>query len=193
MISSRKGLQRKPIVPLGRRLGSTSRGEVAAEGSAPTSLATPGVDVQTTPRSITAPYVTSIGDCRLIDLPKIHDPRGNLTFIEAARHVPFEIERAYWIYDVPGGSVRGGHAYRTVHEFILALSGSFELMLDDGTHQVRYTLNRSYQGLLVPNLIWRKMINFSTNSVALVLASGPFEPTDYVHEYGDFLRLRSTQ
>jgi WxcM-like, C-terminal len=137
--------------------------------------------------------MSSTDDCRLIDLPKVHDPRGNLTFIEAGRHVPFEIRRAYWIYDVPGGSVRGAHAYRAVHEFIVALSGSFEVMLDDGASQVRHTLNRSYYGLLVPNLIWREMTNFSTNSVALVLASGPFAADDYVRDYGDFLRLRGTQ
>jgi len=137
--------------------------------------------------------VISTHDCRLIDLPKVHDPRGNLTFIESGRHVPFEVARAFWIYDVPGGSVRGGHAYRTGQELILALSGSFEVMLDDGSHQVRYTLNRSYHALLVPNLIWREMINFSTNSVALVLASDEYTPDDYVHDYLDFLRLRNTQ
>jgi hypothetical protein len=147
-------------------------------------------DTQARPHPISPPCVSSTHDCRVIDLPKVHDPRGNLTFIEAGRHVPFEIRRAFWIYDVPGGSVRGGHAYRTVHEFIVALSGSFEVMLDDGVNQVRHTLNRSYHGLLVPNLIWREMINFSTNSVALVVASGPFEPGDYVRDYVDFLRLR---
>lgn len=132
----------------------------------------------------------SIQDCRLIDLPKIHDPRGNLTFIESGEHVPFEIERAFWIYDVPGGTARGGHAYRTGQEFIVALSGSFDVMLDDGSHRVRYTLNRSYHALLVPNLIWREMINFSTNAVALVLASCPYMADDYVRDYRDFLRLR---
>ncbi|SPM37087.1 Mannose-6-phosphate isomerase, cupin superfamily, partial [Mycobacterium rhizamassiliense] len=135
--------------------------------------------------------VISINDCRLIDLPKIHDPRGNLTFIESGKHVPFDIARAFWIYDVPGGSVRGGHAYRTGQELILALSGSFEVMLDDGSHHVHYTLNRSYHALLVPNFIWREMINFSTNSVALVLASNPFERDDYIRDYADFIRLRS--
>jgi hypothetical protein len=139
------------------------------------------------------PPLTSTHEFGLIDLPKIHDPRGNLTFIEAGSHVPFEVERAVWIYDVPGGSVRGGHAYRTVHELVVALSGSFDVMLDDGSHQVRYTLNRSYHALFVPNLTWREMINFSTNSVALVLASGPFAPEDYVHNYADFLRLRGMQ
>jgi hypothetical protein len=137
--------------------------------------------------------VSTTHDCKLIDLPKVHDPRGNLTFIESGRHVPFEIERAFWVYDVPGGSVRGGHAFRTGHEFIVALSGSFDVMLDDGSHRVHYTLNRSYHALLIPSLIWREMINFSTNSVALVLASGPFDPDDYVRDYADFLRLRNIQ
>ena len=135
----------------------------------------------------------SAQDCRLIDLPKVHDPRGNLTFIESINHVPFEIERAFWIYDVPGGTVRGGHAYRSTHEFIVALSGSFDVMLDDGSHRVRYTLNRSYHALSVPNLIWREMINFSTNAVALVLASSPFAADDYVRDYSEFLRLRKIQ
>jgi dTDP-4-dehydrorhamnose 3,5-epimerase-like enzyme len=137
--------------------------------------------------------VISIQDCRLIDLPKIHDPRGNLTFIESGEHVPFEIERAFWIYDVPGGTARGGHAYRTGQEFIVALSGSFDVMLNDGSHRVHYTLNRSYHGLVVPNLIWREMINFSTNAVTLVLASIPYDPEDYVRDYKDFLQLRATQ
>lgn len=135
----------------------------------------------------------STNDCRLIDLPKIHDPRGNLTFIESGEYLPFEVARAFWIYDVPGGSMRGGHAYRTGQELILALSGSFEVTLDDGSHQVRYVLNRSYHALFVPNLIWREMINFSTNSVALILASVPFTPSDYIRDYGDFLRLRNEQ
>ena len=139
------------------------------------------------------PPAISIHDCTLIDLPKIHDPRGNLTFIESGKHVPFEIERAFWIYDVPGGTARGGHAYRTTQEFIVSLSGSFDVMLDDGSHRVHYTLNRSYHALLVPNLIWREMINFSTNAVALVLASSPYTPADYVRDYKDFLQLKSTQ
>jgi len=141
----------------------------------------------------TASALSTTDDCRLVDLPKIHDPRGNLTFIESGKHVPFEIARAFWIYDVPGGSVRGGHAYRTVNEFIIALSGSFEVMVDDGSHRVRFALNRSYQALFVPNLIWREMTNFSTNSVALVLASDPFSADDYVRHYGDFLKVRGTR
>ncbi len=142
-----------------------------------------------TKRTVIAPPVTTHG-CRLIDLPKIHDARGNLTFIESGKHVPFEIARIFWIYDVPGGATRGGHAYRKAHEFIVALSGSFDVILDDGSHRVRYTLNRSYQALLIPNLIWRQMSNFSTNSVALVLASSPFAPDDYVRNYSNFQRLR---
>jgi dTDP-4-dehydrorhamnose 3,5-epimerase-like enzyme len=139
----------------------------------------------------TSTTVKNIRDCRLIDLPRVPDPRGNLTFIESETHAPFEVERAFWIYDVPGGSLRGGHAYRLGCELIVALSGSFEVMLDDGSHHIRYTLNRSYYALYVPNLIWREMINFSTNSVALVLASNQFDPDDYVRDYEDFLRLRS--
>ncbi|OBH58745.1 hypothetical protein A5686_23745 [Mycobacterium sp. E2479] len=127
---------------------------------------------------------------RLIDLPRIEDPRGNLTFIEAGRHTPFGVDRAFWIYDVPGGSMRGGHAYRSVHECILALSGSFDVVLDDSSRRSRYTLNRSYHALLVPNLVWREMTNFSTNAVALVLASSPLAPDDYVHDYEEFLRLK---
>lgn len=132
-------------------------------------------------------------DCRLIDLPKMHDPRGNLTFIESGTHVPFEIARAFWIYDVPGGSVRGGHAYRASQEFVVALSGSFDVIVDDGSHLIRHTLNRSYHALFVPNLIWREMINFSTNAVALVLASCPFAADDYVRDYREFLALRDSQ
>ncbi|MEI8082374.1 MAG: WxcM-like domain-containing protein, partial [Actinomycetes bacterium] len=108
--------------------------------------------------------MVSTQDCRLIDLPKIHDPRGNLTFIESGKHVPFEIERAFWIYDVPGGSVRGGHAYRTGREFIVALSGSFDVIVDDGSHLIRHTLNRSYHALLVPNLILRGVDYFADHT-----------------------------
>lgn len=153
-----------------------------------------GVDMKSGKIDVDVEFQQSLAmpaeDCKWIDLPKIHDSRGNLTFIEAGRHVPFTIGRAFWIYDVPAGSVRGGHAYRTVHEFIIALSGSLEVIVNDGLHKVCYTLNRPDHALLVPNLIWRQMVNFSTNSVALVLASGPFDPLDYIHDYGEFLRRR---
>ncbi len=122
-----------------------------------------------------------------MSLPKISDHRGNLTFIEAGRPVPFVIQRAYWIYDVPGGEVRGGHAYRELHEFFVALSGSFDVVLDNGSSQRTISLNRSYNGLYVPNMIWRHLDNFSTNSVCLILASLPYSKNDYIREYDAFL------
>ncbi|MDR0614006.1 MAG: FdtA/QdtA family cupin domain-containing protein [Dysgonamonadaceae bacterium] len=124
---------------------------------------------------------------QIIQLPKILDRRGNLSFIEAGNHIPFEIKRTYWIYDVPGGEVRGGHAYRENQEFIVALSGSFDVLLDDGKEQKVFPLNRSYYGLYVPKSIWRQMRNFSTNSLALVLASTVYNENDYIRNYEEFL------
>ena len=124
----------------------------------------------------------------LLSLPKITDPRGNLSFIENQTHLPFEIQRAYWIYDVPGGTERGGHAYRENTEFIIALSGSFDVLLDDGHNVERYSLNRSYYGLLVPKMIWRTMENFSTNSLALILSSTEYSESDYIRDYQEFLK-----
>lgn len=129
-----------------------------------------------------------ITDCRIIDLPKILDQRGNLSFVEQLRHVPFAVERAYWIYDVPGDSQRGGHAFCQTEEFIVALSGSFDVVLDDGEQRKHYHLNRSYYGLYVPKMIWREMDNFSTNSVALVLSSTPYDEADYIRDYELFER-----
>lgn len=129
----------------------------------------------------------TVNDCRIIQLPKIIDPRGNLTFIEGERHVPFKINRAYWIYDVPGGETRGGHAYRELQEFIISLSGSFDVVLDSGDNKKIFSLNRSYFGLYVPNMIWRHMENFSTNAVCLILASLPYSEEDYVRDYKEFL------
>jgi hypothetical protein len=126
---------------------------------------------------------------RIIDLPKIQDPRGNLSFIEGANHIPFPIARAYWIYDVPGGGARGGHAYRTLHEFIVAVAGSLDVVLDDGREVRRYTLNRSYYGLYLPPLVWRSMENFSTNALVLNLASGPYDAADYVRDPAEFRAL----
>lgn len=128
-------------------------------------------------------------ECRLIDLPKIKDPRGNLSFIEGDSHIPFEIQRAYWIYDVPGGEGRGGHAYRTLHEFIVAVAGSLDVVLDDGQEVRRFTLNRSYYGLYVPPMVWRSMENFSTNALCLNLASGPYDPDDYIRDPEAFRAL----
>lgn len=126
-------------------------------------------------------------DIRIISLPKIHDPRGNLTFIESLEHVPFNIKRVFWIYDVPGGEIRGGHAYKTQTEFIIALSGSFDVVVDDKRTVSRYHLNRSYFGLYLPRGIWRYMDNFSTNSVSLVLSSNLFDENDYIRDYNEFI------
>ena len=130
----------------------------------------------------------SVSDCRIISLPKIPDERGNLSFVEAGRPVPFVIQRVYWIYDVPGGETRGGHAYRTLQEFFIALSGSFDVIVDDGRERKVVTLNRSYVGLYVPNMIWRYLENFSTNAVCMILASQPYMETDYIREYSTFLK-----
>ena len=132
-----------------------------------------------------------IAEWSVVDLPRIEDARGNLTFVEGMKHVPFEIRRAYWIYDVPGGAVRGGHAYATLREFMIALSGSFDVLVDDGRVRRSFTLNRSYRGLYVPQMMWRQIGNFSTNAVCLILASAPFDEGDYVRDYDDFLRRSS--
>ncbi|SDR69298.1 FdtA/QdtA family cupin domain-containing protein [Gramella sp. MAR_2010_147] len=124
---------------------------------------------------------------KIIDLPKHEDPRGNLSFIEEENHIPFKIERIYWIYDVPGGQIRGGHAFKEQNEFIVALSGSFDVIVDDGKEKRTYSLNRSYYGLYIPNGLWRSMENFSTNSVALVLSSTDYNESDYIRNYEDFL------
>ena len=128
-----------------------------------------------------------LDQCKIIDLPKITDPRGNLTFIEGARHVPFDIKRVYYLYDVPGGAERGGHAHKNLHEFIIALSGSFDVVLNDGIEKKRFHLNRSYYGLYVCPMVWRELDNFSSGSVCLVLASAPFDEADYYRDYQTFL------
>lgn len=120
---------------------------------------------------------------KIIELPKFLDKRGNLSFIEERKQIPFKIERTYWIYDVPGGEHRGGHAYKQNEEFIVALSGSFDVILNDGEESIVYSLNRSYYGLYVPKGYWREMNNFSTNSLALVLASQPYDENDYIREF----------
>ena len=125
---------------------------------------------------------------RLIDLPKILDERGNLSFIEEFKHFPFKIERVYWIYDVPGGQVRGGHAFKKQQELIVALSGSFDVLVDNGKNKKIFTLNRSYFGLYIPEGLWRQMENFSTNSVALVLSSTMFDEKDYIRSYEEYVK-----
>ncbi len=128
---------------------------------------------------------------KIIDLPKFLDQRGNLSFIEEFKHIPFKIRRTYWIYDVPGGESRGGHAYKETDEFIVALSGAFEIVLDDGEKKETFLLNRSYYGLYVPKGYWREMKNFSTNSVGLILAPTLYEPSDYIRDYDEFLKLKN--
>ncbi|MCA3238264.1 MAG: sugar 3,4-ketoisomerase [Curvibacter sp.] len=130
-----------------------------------------------------------LSDCRILDLPKIHDPRGNLTFIEGGRHVPFDIQRVYYLYDVPGGSDRGAHAHRNLHQFVVAMSGSFDVVLDDGDRKRRFHLNRSYFGLYICPMMWRFLDNFSSGAVCMVLASRHFDPADYIRDYAEFTSL----
>lgn len=133
----------------------------------------------------------TINDCKLIELPRFLDARGNLSFAEQNNHIPFEIKRTYWIYDVPGGEARGGHAYRYNQEFILALSGAFDVIVDDGQQKKTFSLNRSYYGLYVPAGMWREMTNFSTNSFALEFGSTHYDKADYIRDYEQFLNLKS--
>ena len=135
----------------------------------------------------------SVYDAAIIQFPKILDDRGNLTFVEEDQHIPFRIARVYWIYDVPGGESRGSHAYRKLQEVVIALSGSFEVFLDDGMAQKTVTLNRAYYGLYIPNMIWRRMQHFSTNAVALVIASLPYDKGDYIRDYEEFYRMEKTK
>ena len=133
----------------------------------------------------------SIKDVKIIELPKFADPRGNLSFVEQLNHIPFEIKRTYWIYDVPGGESRGGHAFRQNQEFIVALSGAFDVIVDDGKEKKVFNMNRSYYGLYIPAGLWREMANFSTNSLALEFGSIHYDRADYVEDYEQFLNLKS--
>ncbi len=127
---------------------------------------------------------------QLIELPKTKDIRGNLSFFENDNQIPFKIKRTYWIYDVPGGEYRGSHAFKDSTEFIIALSGSFDLVLNDGKEEKRFHLNRSYSGLYVPNMLWRSLDNFSTNSVALIVSSHAYDETDYVRDFDEFKKIK---
>lgn len=129
----------------------------------------------------------NVSACRIIELPKISDPRGNLTFIEANNHIPFDIQRVYYLYDVPGGSERGGHAHKALEQLIIAMSGSFDVVLDDGKRKKRFHLNRSYYGLYICPMIWRELDNFSSGSVCMVLASNYYDEEDYYREYREYL------
>jgi len=132
--------------------------------------------------------MTEENHSRIINLPKIADPRGNLTFIEGGRHVPFQFQRVYYLYDTPGGAERGGHAHKGLHQLIVAMSGSFDVILDDGKQRQRFHLNRSYYGLYVGPMIWRELDNFSSGSVCMVLASNYYDEADYYRVYEEFLK-----
>lgn len=129
----------------------------------------------------------ALGDCRILDLPKIADVRGNLTFIEANKHIPFDLKRVYYLYDVPGGAARGGHAHKALWQFMIAISGSFDVLLDDGKKQRSVVLNRPYQGLIICPMIWREIDNFSSGSVCMVMASDYYDEGDYYRNYGEFI------
>ncbi|HCZ16688.1 MAG TPA: FdtA/QdtA family cupin domain-containing protein [Accumulibacter sp.] len=128
-----------------------------------------------------------IESCKTIDLPRINDPRGNLTFVEAGRHIPFDIRRVYYLYDVPGGAERGGHAHKALHQLIIAMSGSFDIHLDDGRAKKTVHMNRSYYGLYICPMIWRELDNFSSGAVCMVLASNYYDEFDYYRDYGEFV------
>ncbi|MGB8517279.1 MAG: FdtA/QdtA family cupin domain-containing protein [Gallionella sp.] len=129
----------------------------------------------------------SLEDCKTINLPKITDPRGNLSFIEGGQHIPFDIKRVYYLYDVPGGSDRGSHAHKKLHQFIVAMSGSFDVVLDDGRNKQRFHMNRSHYGLYVCPMMWRDLDNFSSGAVCMVLASEHYDETDYIRDYIQFV------
>ena len=130
----------------------------------------------------------SIAECKIIELPKISDPRGNLTFLEGMQHVPFDIKRVFFLYDVPGGANRAGHALKSCHQLLIAMSGSFDVVVSDGKEKQRYTLNRSYYGLYLPPMFWREIDNFSSGSVCLALASESYDEKGYFRDYHEYLR-----
>jgi dTDP-4-dehydrorhamnose 3,5-epimerase-like enzyme len=127
---------------------------------------------------------------QIIHLPKFLDPRGNLTFLENGQHIPFKMKRVYWVYDVPGGEIRGSHAFKEQQEFIIALSGSFDVLLDNGKEKFRFSLNRSYMGLYVPNMHWRSLENFSTNSLAMILTDKQYNANEYIRDYQTFINTQ---
>lgn len=131
----------------------------------------------------------ALENCKMVDLPKISDPRGNLTFVEGGNQIPFDIRRVYYLYDVPGGAERGGHAHKALSQLIIAMSGSFDVILDEGGEKKRFHLNRSYQGLYVCPMIWRELDNFSSGSVCMVLASNIYEESDYYRDYNEYLKV----
>jgi len=134
--------------------------------------------------------MTSVEDIKIVDLPIVHEPRGNLSFVEGGNHIPFDIKRVYYLYDVPGGAERGGHAHKNLHQFIIAMSGSFDVTFDDGINKKKFHLNRSYFGLLVPEMLWREIDNFSSGAVLMVLASEKYIEADYIRTYDEFIKAK---
>lgn len=137
--------------------------------------------------------MSPLDEVKIIDLPKIEDARGNLTFVEGGDHIPFDIKRVYYLYDVPGGSERGGHAHKDLHQLIIAMSGSFDVVLTDGKEKKRFHLNRSYYGLYVPKMLWRELDNFSSGAVCMVLASNLYDESDYYREYDEYLHAAANE
>jgi dTDP-4-dehydrorhamnose 3,5-epimerase-like enzyme len=137
--------------------------------------------------------LSQLHDCRILQLPRVNDPRGNLTFIEENDHVPFPIARVYYLYDVPGGATRAGHAHHALHQFVIAASGSFDVVVDDGRERKTFFLNRSWYGLYIPPMIWREVVNFSSGSICLALASAPYDEADYYREYSEFRSARENR
>lgn len=129
--------------------------------------------------------------CKIIEFPKIHDPRGNLSFFEFPNQLPFEIARTYWIYDVPGGEIRGSHAFKEQHEVVIAISGSFDVILHDGEKEIKFSLNRSYYGLYIPKMYWRRLENFSTNALALIVSNKGYDENDYLRSFEEFKKLKN--
>jgi len=132
----------------------------------------------------------NLNDCRLIDLPKVSDPRGNLTFVEGGRHIPFQISRVFYLYDVPGGESRAGHSNIEAEQFIVAMSGSFDVIVDDGVSKRKFHLNRAYYGLYLPSFVWREIENFSSGAVCMVLTSTMYSANDYIRDYDEFVKRR---
>ena len=137
--------------------------------------------------------MTTVDDCRIIELPRIQRKEGNLTPVYGGDHIPFEIARVYYLYDVPGGETRGGHAHQELEQLIISAMGSFDIVLDDGVNRKKVSLNRSYQGLYMPKLIWRELVNFSTGGICLVLASLPYRENEYIRDYDQFLKCKQVQ
>lgn len=133
---------------------------------------------------------SKLQDVRIINIPRLEDVRGNLSFLEEDSQIPFKVKRTYWIYDVPGGQIRGGHAFKEQKEIIIAISGSFDVIVNDGIKKQVFSLNRSYNGLFVPSSIWREMVNFSTNSLALVVSSTIFSEQDYIRDFEEFKNFK---